>query len=91
MEVHYQPHIEKKGFEKYFLEFLMIFLAVTLGLFAENFRENIYENKIAKNMEDNPGSYYLLLIRSTASAQCTEYLNASHGLLQTLRNEYNLK
>jgi hypothetical protein len=36
-------------------------------------------------------SYFLLLVRSTVSAQYTDYLKANHELLQTLRNEYNLK
>ncbi len=36
-------------------------------------------------------SYFLLLVRSTVSAQYRDYLTANHELLQTLRNEYNLK
>ncbi|HEY2722570.1 MAG TPA: hypothetical protein VGI82_12635 [Chitinophagaceae bacterium] len=43
MEVHHNPHVEKKKFKEYFLEFLMIFLAVTLGFFAENIREHSTE------------------------------------------------
>jgi hypothetical protein len=36
-------------------------------------------------------SYCLLLVRSTVSAQYTDYLKANHELLQTLRNEYHLE
>ena len=36
-------------------------------------------------------SYFLLLVRSTISAQYTDCLKANHELLQTLRNEYKLK
>ena len=49
MEVHHHPHVEKKGFKKYFLEFLMIFLAVTMGFFAENVREHFKDKSEIQN------------------------------------------
>src|SRR5436189_3617382 len=48
MEVHHQPHAEKKRFKEYLLEFVMIFLAVTMGFISENLREHFAEIKTCK-------------------------------------------
>ena len=50
MEVHHNPHPEKKSFKEYFFEGIMIFLAVTMGFIAENIREHITENSRAKEL-----------------------------------------
>jgi hypothetical protein len=49
------------------------------------------EQQFNRDDAENLASYFLLLVRSTVSAQYTDYLTANHELLQTLRDEYHLK
>ena len=48
MEVHHQPHTERKRLKHYLFEFLMLFLAISAGFFVENMREHFVEKKRAK-------------------------------------------
>ena len=49
------------------------------------------ESDFNRNEAENLASYFLLLVRSTVSAQYADYLKANHEMLQTLRSAYNLK
>ena len=51
----------------------------------------INADKFSRKEAENIASYYLLMLRGTRQTQYMAYVNTSHELLETLRNEYHLK
>jgi hypothetical protein len=49
------------------------------------------EQQFNREGAENLASYFLLVIRSTVSAQYLDYLRATHDLFETLRSDYNIE